>query len=156
MKEKANILFLDLGFSIIVILIIVFVVLSFVSQNIGFQEDNYKNLLLEKQTVFILDSLIKNNYSENPLTGSAFYNNETKRVESNVLDLRLLERINESDFNGFSGFELKEVSFESIEGSKRVFLEKEIVKGNCYSLERLVIVKGLINEKGLLKVVNCS
>src|SRR3989344_4185368 len=56
-------------------------------------ESRLKRIELEKNAVFATDSFVKNSDENNPAAGAAFYNSGLHRVQSNLLDPALLEKI---------------------------------------------------------------
>ncbi|MFH1663680.1 MAG: hypothetical protein ABH986_02640 [archaeon] len=111
-------------------------------------ESETKNLFyLKSKALFFADSLVKNSNTEEPEKGIAFYSSEKKRVEENVIDFDLAEKIKEESFPEL----LKEIRIES-SGQKIVFGKKT---GNCFEARRFVLIMQT-GKKGVVFVSACS
>lgn len=96
------------------------------------------------------EAIVKNRNEDNPINGAAYFNNEKKRVEANIIDVSLLEKIRYKEFGKFS---LSGI-YERNENGKRYYFEKD--KENCIVIERFVIINELIPRKTVLGVVICE
>ena len=104
-----------------------------------------ERLALQRQAIFLIDSMVKNSNEERPLLGSALFDEEKRRVLSNELDLALLAKsgqLHESEFFASS------VSVSSGGVEKRVELAQP--GKNCIGLDRLVLIEGNLGKLGVV------
>ncbi len=100
----------------------------------------------------VSEALVKNRNEVEPLLGAAYYNNEKKRVEPNLLDAALLERVGARDVGGRVVVGL--YTRTRHEPGKKYFFR---MSGNvCLSMERFVVVRGVVDEKVVLGVEVCE
>ena len=111
---------------------------------------NEKEIEKELFGLALSEAIIKNRNVDNPINGAAYFNNEKKRVEANILDISLLEKIRYKEFGKFSLSGL----YERIENGKKYYFENN--KENCTAIERFVIINELIPRKTILGVVICE
>ncbi|MDD5148359.1 MAG: hypothetical protein PHH08_02745 [Candidatus ainarchaeum sp.] len=136
----------DAAIAVLVVFSMLFLVASAVAGSTNRRIENAKSLELWKNTVFASDSLVKNNYPENPALGSAAFDAEKHRVKSNEIDLESAQKI--------TGFENKEFFVKQVKiifqdsGEKIIFSKKSESK-NCLSVERIVLVQGKIAKIGV-------
>jgi len=98
---------------------------------------------LQRKGIVLLDTIVKNNDSENPVLGSAKVDVDLKRVKVNDMDeFRWNNELNNKEIN--SG-EIKATLYTEEEemGNNQI--------GNCIVLKRFVLVEG--NEKFLYGVI---
>lgn len=98
----------------------------------------------------LVEAIVKNRSAEKPWLGAAYYNSGFHRVESNVIDGKLLESITRKDFGKFMLSAIYEKNHEGI-----AYLFNANGK-NCAASERFVIVKGAEEKKEILGVVVCE
>ncbi len=103
---------------------------------------------LEKNALLIADALVKNKF-ENPLLGSAVFNEEKHRVESNELNL---ERFRKARAIESDEFIVKEIYIKENGLEERKRLSK-LDGVNCLAVERLVLVN---EKKAIAGVVVCE
>ena len=106
---------------------------------------------LERNTIMMMDSLLKNRDTQHPQYGAALLAGTKKRVQSNHIDRALLEAIPFAQ-----SIENQPVFFQKIEivfanDSETIFETEK--QGNCLSLERFVLFE---NQKALLRGVVCN
>lgn len=104
----------------------------------------FGDVVLQRKSVFLADAMVKNRDEEQPLLGSAVFDAEKHRVLSNEIDPALLESA--KGFRQGSFF----VSSVSLAGQALSFEER---RGNCISLDRIVLVQG---KQERLVVVACE
>ena len=119
---------------------------AFVEQEL----QNEKEIEKELFGLALSETIIKNRNENNPINGAAFFNIEKKRVETNIIDISLLEKIQPKDFGKFSLSSL----YERIENGKKYYFENN--NENCIVIERFVIINGIIPRKTILGVVICE
>jgi len=107
-----------------------------------------KEFALKKDAVFFLDSMVKNHCSS-PMKCLAFMDLEKKRVKESILDESALAGL--SGEAGFAGIESVRLEFK--DGETRELFKREAKGKNCYSLNRLVSVRG---KKALLELRACG
>lgn len=135
----------DAMISFLAVLFMIFLMLAALNQIITEKQEKELNYLKSK-AIFFADSLIKNSNEKEPEKGIAFYNEEKKRVEENVIDLSLMEKIEEKNFPE----KLKEIRIDF--GEEIKFGEK---KGNCFEVRRFVLIQQT-GKKGIIYVTACD
>ncbi len=104
-----------------------------------------------QKTVFLLDSMVKNSNAAEPLLGSAIFNPETRRVESNVLDPRLLLSAKGIKDKGVL---VSRVAFKAMSsGAEQTVFEEHTASRSCFALSRFVLIGG---EKAVLEMKACE
>ncbi|HLC92173.1 MAG TPA: hypothetical protein VJH23_00535 [archaeon] len=96
------------------------------------------------------EAIVKNRDDANPFRGSAYYNEEKKRVEANVLDEALLLQVSRQDFGKYS----LEALYERDADGTRYFFNS--AAGECIAVERFVVMKRVIESKTIIGVVVCG
>lgn len=119
----------------------------FAAQN----QSNFEFQETERNAIMMMDSLIKNQDTQNPQYGSARLNTEKKRVQPNNIEKSLLERIVLAQET-----EQQPVFFQKIElifedSQKQIVFETE-KKEQCLSVERFVVIE---NRKAIIRGVVC-
>jgi len=136
----------DAVIAFFVVLLMVFLMINSLNFAVNKNQETKNLFYLKTKAIYFADSLVKNSNQEKPEKGIAVYNKEKKRVEENVIDLNLVEKIDEENFPEL----LKEIRIE--------FEEKEIrigeKKGNCFEARRLVMME--TGEKGVVFVYACN
>lgn len=134
----------------IILLSILFLLLFSLNAFAEQEVKNEKEIEKELFGLALSEAIIKNRNEKNPINGAAYYNIEKKRVEANIIDISLLEKIQPKDFGKFSLASL----YERIEHGKRYYFENN--NENCIAIERFVIIKEIIPRKTVLGVVICE
>ncbi len=143
--EKGIVLSLDLVWAGIIIFSTVFLFLWHFGSGIEEQENSLRMAKLREKALMATDSMVKNGEG----FGLGEMDLEKKRVKANFLDLGKLKTAE------LSGLGVKKVSI--FIGGKEFKEMDEGAEGNCFSVERLVLVKGTPSpSKGLLRVVFCG
>jgi chromosome condensin MukBEF complex kleisin-like MukF subunit len=140
---------LDTAFSSLLIFAMLFLAISYFSAESESAFESVNEFGLWKNTLFVADSLVKN-HSENKILGAAVFNEETRRVMENELDLKNVQAITGIESNEFF---VKEVSITLKSGGKETVRVDKKSAGSCISIKRVVTVE---NEIGLLEVVACE
>ena len=148
--ENGFVFSLDAGIAFVLAACIIALSLNAIAQSTREKIASEKEFELWKNTVFIADSLVKNNYSENSLLGSAVFDLEKHRVKSNEISLELLQKVSEI---ANKEFELKQVKvvFQNLE--EQIVFQENTEKRNCIAVERIALVEGQIAKIG---VVGCA
>ncbi|MFH1391721.1 MAG: hypothetical protein ABIH20_05405 [Candidatus Diapherotrites archaeon] len=126
--------------------------LIFISFN-SFAQNQIQNTKENEKELFALtlsESIVKNRNEKEPWKGAAYFNPEKQRVEQNVIDAVLLRKISETDFGDY----LLSGIYERNKHETKYFFNKQ--KNNCLVVERLVIVKGILDQKTILGFVVCE
>lgn len=119
-------------------------------------ESGNSNWELERVSQSLVDILVKN--SDTNGFGCAYYNSELHRVEENVVDRGLLYGADFSRINsilGNRGFVLDSVYLEYLGGGSEKVFELGFV-GECFAVERFVVVKGAFERKGKIIARVCD
>jgi len=132
--------------SAIVILLMVFIMVSALNQKITEKSETKNLAYLKSKAVFFADSLVKNSNEKEPEKGIALYDKEKKRVQENVIDLKLAEKLDEKKFPE----KLKEIRIE-FSNMKITAGRKE---GACFEAKRFILNES--NEKGVLYATACN
>ena len=156
--EKGIVFSIDLMISFLAIITMFYLILinfgGLAEGEVGFGKD----AALWKNSVFLLDSMVKS-FDENGFANNVTYFNAMKRrVESNVLDYAALRLLSEKlrgkgDLSKGDEFFVKEISLGYKNGGSETLFSSTLQGGNCFAVERLVIVN---NGKAILKGVVCS
>ncbi len=147
--EKGFIFSIDLTVSFIAMLLMVLLILMHASVLKEQQVESINRFDLQRNAIFLADSLVKNNDALQPLLGSALFDPEKHRVLSNNLDSVLLSRAAQFEKENFF---VNRLSFKDEFGIEQVIFEGTAGK-NCLALDRLVLLNG---RKGLLAVSVCE
>lgn len=154
-KAKNGFVFsFDLLFAFILVCFIAFLLLANASALLNERKIGNKQLFLEEKGILIIDSMVKNRNFEEPLLGSAVFDEEKHRVLSNVLDEKMLERLKAKEIAGVKVVKawLKEKSESGVK--ERILFENfNGMEKECRSFERFVIVNG---ESKMIGAVFCS
>lgn len=132
--------------SLFIVFFMVYLMISSLSQAITEEKGKELNYLKSK-AIFFADSIIKNCNEMEPEKGIAFYNHEKKRVEENVIDLELAEKLDEKKFPE----KLKQVRIEF--GEKKIAVGEK--KADCFEAKRLVLIYQT-GETGVVFVAACN
>ena len=138
----------DLAATTILIFIMLFTVVSSVSSRNLNAVQELKAVQLQKNAVFLLDSIVKNN-SENGLVGAALFDVEKRRVKSNELDHGKIWSVKEIEAEEFF---VQKLSIVKRNGKEETVLEKGR-KGNCFGFSRMAL---LGNETVKVELVLCE
>jgi len=137
----------DTMISLFVLLFMIYLMFNSLNQIITEEKEKELNYLKSK-ALFFADSLIKNCNELEPEKGIAFYNPEKKRIEENVIDLSLAEKLNEKNFPE----KLKQIRIESA-GEKLIVVGEK--KADCFEARRFVLIHQT-GETGVVFVVSCN
>lgn len=140
---------IDLAVSFIAMLLMALLILMHASVLKEQQVESINKFDLQRNAIFLADSLVKNNDAAQPLLGSALFDPEKHRVLSNSLDSVLLSRAAQFEKENFF---VNRLSFKDEFGVEQVIFEGTAGK-NCLALDRLVLLNG---RKGLLAVSVCE
>lgn len=144
---------LDLAVTVVIGISMIFLIFAFHVNLIEERINVNKNFELWKNTVFVADSLVKNNYEEMPVLGSAVLDLEKKRVKSNEIDLKFLQNINSEQTKWLEKeFSVKKIALV-FHDREKVLLEKKVDSASCIVVERTVLVMG---ETAKILVVGCN
>ncbi|MDP2973802.1 MAG: hypothetical protein Q8N60_02010 [Candidatus Diapherotrites archaeon] len=147
--ERGFIFSIDLTVSFIAMLLMVLLILMHASVLKDQQVESINKFDLQRNAIFLADSLVKNNDAAQPLLGSALFDAEKHRVLSNQLDEALL--LNATRFEK-DGFFVNRLSFKDEFGIEQAFFDG-LQGSNCLALDRVVLLNGV---KGLLAVTVCE
>ena len=125
----------DLAITTILIFLMLFTVVSSFSSRSLDEARKIKEAELEKNAVFLLDAIVKNN-SENGLKGAAVLDMEKHRVKSNEIDMKKLKQGEEIEMGEFF---LQKISIVRRNGKEDVILETGR-KRNCFGLSRIALI----------------
>lgn len=141
---------MDLVLAFLCFLLTLFLVLSFFHGTVEQTVQRFDSLELERNAIFLADSLIKSRDETNPQYGSAVFSSELHRVKANEIDLALLAQISATQQaeNSRVYFQTIELKFEN--GSQMIFDNSS--NGDCLSVERFVLAN---KQKAVLRMVIC-
>jgi hypothetical protein len=106
---------------------------------------------LQRKTLFLADSLVKNRNTGQPNLGAAAFDPAKHRVLSNELDTGLLRKAGE---NAQGGSGIKEISLVQFGGKEReIFYSQESLQQDCMAVDRIVIAGG---KKSIVRVTACA
>ncbi len=149
-KSRGIIFGLDGSIACIILLFSLFIIFSQVGaeteNGIAQAKDAEKSLFAAS----LSEVIVKNRSEDTPWRGSAYYNTVKKRVEVNVLDISLLERIGPERIGKY---ELSALYERDAKGQNYYFQKKS---AGCISVERFVILKGFLEKKAVLGFVVCG
>lgn len=149
-SQKGLIFTIDSIFTVLIILIIVFLSFVFVFGKIEKQNYQFDQFFLEEKTIAIADSLVKNS-NVNSFLGLAKKDLDKKRVISNFVSL---DKINFIDLD-LDGFFIKEINLIYKNNLVQNIFSSDIVSDNCFSITRFVLVDDLVLKKAKINVVGC-
>lgn len=146
-NEKGLWFSLDLIIALITILLIITIMLNRINTSTETLTEEINKIELQRNTIFIIDSLTKNRNLENPLLGSATLNEEKKRVMQNSLDPKLIKQAKPIETDKFFTAKLAIKTNE-----ERIIFQKK-QKGNCITLDRTITIS---NRTGKVEVTACE
>jgi hypothetical protein len=146
-REKGIIYSLDALISFLIMLFACLVFAVILANNATQLEKNIYFFELEEKAMLIADSLVKNLDTNNSLLGACTYNTNTKRVESNKIDLELLFRAKQIDSNKFI---VKRITVN--DGKKTELNLSSAVLAECIAVKRFVLADG---KKAVIEVETC-
>ena len=147
---KGFVISFDAMISGLILLTIVMLLFSVISSNAIIAKNKLNENEKELFLFSLSEAIIKNRNTKQPSIGSVYYNSEKQRVESNVVDLKLLKKITPKKFGKFYFSEL----YTKTTTEKNVFFKDE--KNNCLVQERFIILKNITEQKTILGVVLCE
>jgi len=137
----------DAMIAFLAVMLMIFLMINSLNQEITKNTETKELIYLKSKALFFADSLVKNSNEKEPEKGIAFYNKDKKRVEENIIDLDLIEKIKKENFPE----PLKEIRLE-FSGEQIIIGEK---KGNCFEAKRFVLIEKT-GEKGVIFVSACD
>lgn len=140
---------MDLLCSFLGICLIALVSLQCIHNSTETNAKQLRDFELEKNTIMLLDAIVKNRNTEKPALGAAVFNTEKHRVEENKIDVALLKQANPLVAKNVL---LKKVSLYFKDGEKKTIIETSGGE-NCLAASRMVLVEG---KKALLEGVVCA
>ncbi len=148
MGEQGLLFSMDLLCTFFGICLIALVSMQCIHNSIEANAEQLRGFELEKNTIMLLDIMVKNRNEQNPALGAAVFNAEKHRVEENKIDTALLKQANPLVAKNVL---LKKISLQFKDGEKKTILETASGK-NCLAITRMVLVEG---KKALLEGVVC-
>ncbi len=140
---------LDLAFSSILIFAMLFLATFYFSAESESTLESVRGFGLQKNALFVADSIVKNR-SENWLLGAAAFDEKKRRVMGNQLDFG---RIAPGAKIESSEFFVKEVFVSFRDGGVKTVSISNADAESCISVERVVTIE---HEIALLGVVACE
>src|SRR3990167_4868435 len=134
----------------LILLSTLLVVANFISILTLSEKAKYENFEKVAFASSLSSAIIKTRNETNPSTGAAYYNEEKRRVESNVVDEELLSKIVPQSFGRYGLFGIYERSQDS---RREIFFQSA---KECIFVERFVIIRGTIKRKAVLGVIVCE
>lgn len=140
---------MDLMISFIALIGIMFLIAS-ISANFSKEKTfELKKTILEKNAIFLADSIVKNFDKNNAFYGNALLNLEKHRIKSNELN----ENFENFSMPENSGFFVKKISIKFLNGLEKTLIEEQKNSGNCIAIERFVLIDG---QKANFLVMVCE
>lgn len=139
---------MDLLCSFLGICLIALVSLQCIHNSAEANAKQLRDFELGKNTIMVLDAIVKNRNEENPALGAAVFNAEKHRVEENKIDIALLRQANPLVTKNVL---LKRIELHFKDGESKTILETANGE-NCLAASRMVLVEG---KKALLEGVVC-
>jgi len=135
---------LDLAIAVIAMLLMLSLMLSQLEILKNREIADIERIELQRNAIFVIDSMAKNRDEEQPLLGMAMYDAEKHRVLSNEIDSILFENAEPVVFENFF------VSSVSIGEIEKLFEEQG---EKCISVDRIVLAN---EKKEMLEAVVCE
>lgn len=104
-------------------------------------KNNFEYQELQRNGLMMMDSLAKNRDAKKPQYGSAVFDEEKRRVQSNELDKQLLQAIPAAQLDENAGVFFQAIELRFADGTRETVFETE-KKGNCLAVERFVLIEG--------------
>lgn len=114
-------------------------------------KNNFEYQELQRNAIMMMDSLVKNRDTEKPQYGSAVFDAEKRRVQSNQLDKQLLQAIPAAQLDENAGVFFQAIELRFADGTRETIFETA-KNGNCLAVERLVIIE---EKKTVVRGVVC-
>jgi len=146
--EQGFVFSLDLVVAVIAMLLMLSLMVNRLDMAKDTQIEGLTKVSLERKALFLLDTIVKNNYPERPLLGSARFDQEKHRAMANDLDLEMLQMAKNPDAEKFF---VSRLSVRTRTGKREILPEKG--GKNCVSLDRIALVQ---EEIGKLEVTVCE
>jgi hypothetical protein len=127
------------------VLLTLFLMMNALNDKINERKEIRELIYLKSKAILYADTLIKNSNQGEPEKGIAFYNKQKKRVEENVIDLKLVKKIKEEHFER----PLKQI---------KITFDNETInigekKGKCFEAKRFIVSE---KGKGVISVYACG
>ena len=145
--NKGFIFSIDVSLTALAIFVMLFLTINFAVTTTNRELKIVELFELEKNALFISDSIIKND-NEERLFGTAEFDETKHRVKSNELSLQRLREIKQ--------FESSEFFIQKIALKNQILTERILLvppTGNCIAIERMVLIEG---QKNILEVGVCA
>ena len=155
-KAGRGIIFsLDAMASVLIILAMIFAAVSVLEKKAERINAGARQAELQAIAESISGALVKNRNEEKPWLGAAYYDPEKRRVESNIVDERMLLQIAAQDLGAYS---LSGIYEKNQQGKKEFFDSRPFNPGSgpCAAVERFVVIRGNAERKAVLGVVVCA
>ncbi len=147
--DKGFVFSVDLVLTAIMIFLMLFLITASFSAKSSQTVAGMKRFQLEKNAVFIVDSLVKNSV-ETPLLGAALFDGEKHRVKSNELEHNQLKRAVPV---GPGEFFVQRLSIKWKNGEKETIIWAEQGEKNCIALDRIALIG---DESVLVELALCE
>ena len=147
MKQKGIAFSFVVLFASIIWLLIIFLMLNSINQNISEISGKIKAEEFKKNSLLGFDSMIKNHDENNALNGLAFANNGKKRAETGVIETDRLQEIKDA--------KIKKMEIIQAGEETQEYENSFLKSGECISLKRMVVLKDSM-QKAVLGAVYCN
>jgi hypothetical protein len=149
--RKGIISSIDSILAIMIIFLIVYLMFIYFNFIVQKNIEVFKEFELKEKTIFLIDSIIKNPFSNSEEIGASFFDSNLKRNKPNVVDEKALKKLSETVLNE----KVKKLFFKT-SSKKTFFIDKKSI-GNCFSIGRSIFLKkGFSLEKGVLVITVCD
>lgn len=152
-KQRGQLLSIDAAIWFLAILASTLLFIQFQAQSANLRTENLSAHELERTALAKMDSLVKNRVEHNPGYGSAIRNLNTRRVESQRLDRKLLGQILAAQETEKPTVFFQQLFLEYEDGTQENILEKPVEDPSaCLHVQRLIEIG---NQAALLKGKIC-
>jgi len=112
---------------------------------------NFESQELQRNAIMMMDSLVKNRDAEKPQYGTALFDAEKRRVQSNQLDRQLLQAIPAAQQDENAAVFFQAIELRLADGTRETIFETQ-KNGDCLALERFVLME---EKKTVVRGVVC-
>jgi len=152
LNQKGIIFSIDATISFVIALISILIFVLYLSNIVLSEERNIEQIELDQKAIFIADSMVKNQNSDNALLGACNYDIDKKRVITNNLNYTQIKTNSKPITIG--NFFVKNIVITFVNtNQKETIILSEKNSNNCTNVKRFALVD---NFKAIIEVKTCK
>ncbi|MGI6589080.1 MAG: hypothetical protein ACOX1V_00230 [Candidatus Iainarchaeum sp.] len=151
LNQRGIIFSTDATINFVIILFTLLIFTLTLSNTINSTKKELTQLELDQKAIFITDSLIKNQNTNQPLLGGCIYDEEKKRVLTNNIDYLKIKEASGLKINNFFVESITLEFLKTNQTEKIIYSTKQT--NQCTSVKRFVVTN---NQKTIIEVRVCK